>query len=126
MMRENRKKLDFGLLNDLLRRGIYHRNLIASYKVLSLSAQAERSKMQDFIYKPGDIVTYRASDQINVDALAVVTKAHGMTIDVLRKDGAVQKVHRNRLKPIGINIEEELHELTAAIRKARGYETNNS
>lgn len=45
-----------------------------------------------------------------------------MTIDVLRKDGTVQKVHKNRLKPIGINIEEELHELTAAIKKARGYE----
>lgn len=82
--------------------------------------------MQEFIYKPGDVVTYRASDQINIDALAVVTKAHGMTIDVLRKDGTVQKVHKNRLQPIGINIEEELHELTAAIRKARGYETTNS
>ena len=82
--------------------------------------------MQDFIYKPGDIVTYRASDQINVDALAVVTKAHGMTIEVLRKDGSVQKVHKNRLQPVGINIEEELHELTAAIRKVRGYENNNT
>ena len=82
--------------------------------------------MQDFIYKPGDIVTYRASDQINVDALAVVTKAHGMTIEVLRKDGSVQKVHKNRLQPVGINIEEELHELTAAIRKVRGYENNNN
>lgn len=82
--------------------------------------------MQDFIYKPGDVVTYRASDQINVDALAVVTKAHGMTIDVLRKDGTVQKVHKNRLQPVGINIEEELQELTAAIRKVRGYENNNT
>lgn len=78
--------------------------------------------MQEFIFKPGDIVTYRSSDQISIDALAVVTKAHGMTIDVLRKDGAVQKVHKNRLKPIGINIEEHLQELTAAIKKARGYE----
>ncbi len=82
--------------------------------------------MQEFVYKPGDIVTYRASDQINVDALAVVTKIHGMTIDVLRKDGTVQKVHKNRLQPVGINIEEELHELTAAIRKVRGYENNNT
>lgn len=78
--------------------------------------------MQEFIFKPGDLVTYSASDQITIDTLAVVTKAHGMTIDVLRKDGTVQKVHKNRLKPIGINIEEELHELTAAIKKARGYE----
>ena len=110
-------------MNDLLRRGIYHRNLIASYKVLSLSAQAERRvQLQEFYYKPGDIVAYRASDQINVDALAVVTKTHGMTIDVLRKDGTVQKVHKNRLRPVGINIDDKLQELTAAIKKSRGYE----
>lgn len=82
--------------------------------------------MQEFYYKPGDIVAYRASDQINVDALAVVTKAHGMTIDVLRKDGTVQKVHKNRLRPVGINIEEKLQNLTVAIRKARGYAEDNT
>ena len=82
--------------------------------------------MQEFYFKPGDIVAYRASDQINVDALAVVTKTHGMTIDVLRKDGTVQKVHKNRLRPVGINIEDKLQNLTAAIRKARGYAEDNT
>jgi len=76
----------------------------------------------EHIYKPGDIVAYTASDQRYVETLAVVTRAQGMTIDVLRKDGTVQKIHKNRLQPIGINIEEKLHELTAAIKKARGYE----
>jgi len=82
--------------------------------------------MQDFIYKPGDVVTYRASDQINVDALAVVTKAHGMTIDVLRKDGTVQKVHRNRLRPEFNNAGDKLFNLLNSIRKGENDENNYS
>jgi len=118
--------LDFGLLNDLLRRGIYHRNLIASYKVLSLSAQAERSMMQEYIYKPGDIVAYTASDQRYVETLAVVTRAQGMTIDVLRKDGTVQKVHRNRLRPEFNNAGGKLFNLLNSIRKGENDENNYS
>lgn len=107
-----------------LRRGIYHRNLIASYKVLSLSAQAERSMMQEYIYKPGDIVAYTASDQRYVETLAVVTRAQGMTIDVLRKDGTVQKVHRNRLKPLYNNVGGKLFNLLASIRRKSYAEDN--
>lgn len=71
----------------------------------------------EFIYTFGDVVTYRASDQIQMDVLGVVTKAQGMTIDVLRKDGTVQKVHKNRLKPAYKNIKTELSFLLNSIGK---------
>lgn len=71
----------------------------------------------DFEYRVGDIVAYRASDQIQLDAIGVVTKAKGMTIDVLRTDGTVQKVHKNRLRPVYKNIKRELSYLLNSIKE---------
>ena len=82
--------------------------------------------MQEFYYKPGDIVAYTASDQRYVETLGVVTRAQGMTIDVLRKDGTVQKVHRNRLRPEFNNAEDKLFNLLNSIRKGEAHENDNT
>lgn len=76
--------------------------------------------MQEYIYKPGDIVAYTASDQRYVETLGVVTRAQGMTIDVLRKDGTVQKVHRNSYNNVG----GKLFNLLASIRRESYAEDN--